>query len=140
MGFTNMSDAQELVAVAYDITGKPSYNGYETVHEALWNLEHEFQVLEFADRMLLSIDILNDLEPPISEGRSFMYTFEYDYGDLRCSVYDVYNIEDPIFEAWGRDLLEKGIMKDNYDLIGLFNYLVKTGELLPEDKLTLMHS
>jgi hypothetical protein len=137
-----MSDAHELVAVSVDITGKPSYNGYETVHEALWNLEEEFRTLEFVDRMMLSIDILSDLEPSIFHNRNFIYTFDYDEGlnDRFYSVYDGSNVDDPIFECWAKELYDYGIMKDEYDVLGLFKYLVKIGELLPTDSLTLIHA
>ena len=133
-----MSEASELIKVTY-AEDRPLYNGYDTVHEALWNLEPEFRSLDFADRMLLSVDLLSDLEVPTFEGRTFYYTFTYDYGDLICYVYSDSNIEDPVLEWHGQDLLDKEIIINEYDVNGLYSYLVKMGELLPDDKLTLIH-
>jgi len=133
-----MSEASELIAVAVDITGKPSYNGYDTVHEALWNLEEEFKALEFGERMSLSLEVLNDLHCSISS-RMFFYTFDQ-YGDETiCALFSGEDLVTPCLEWRWRDLVDTGIMKSIYDMDGLYEHLVKIGELLPEDTITLVH-
>lgn len=136
-----MNDAHELVTVSYDVTGDPLYNGYRTVHEALWNLEHEFRVLEFADRVLISLDILSDLGSPMIESQNYIYKFEYGiWGEMNCYIFHEGNLEDPIVTWDGQDFIDQGIMKDKYDLNGIFSHFLMKGEFIPEDKLTLMHN
>ena len=132
-----MSEASDLINVATDVTGKQTYNGYETVHEALWNLEPEFKVLDFADRMVLSIEVLNDLEE--DEYPHFYYTFDEYGGEIICAIFAEEDLITPLLEWYWKDLKDAGIMSSLYDVKGLQQHLVKMGELLPKDELTLVH-
>jgi len=133
-----MSEATELISVDYNIDGVPSYNGYETVHEAMWNIEEEFKALEFGERMSLSLVILNDLFCPF-QSRMFFYTFDH-YGDeTLCALFSGEDLVTPCLEWHWRDLVDTGVMNGIYDIDGLHKHLVKIGELLPDDTITLVH-
>jgi hypothetical protein len=132
-----MNNARELVAIAHDITGQPSYNGYTTAYEALWNIESEFRSLEFAERMQISLEVLADLENPF-QSHEFFYTFITYNDEIICTLFDENDLTTPTFEWFWRDFKQGGIMKDTYDVKSLHTHLVKIGELLPEDTITLI--
>ena len=127
------------------VGGKTTYNGYESMYEALLHSDPDFKDLNFANRVLATALVLNDIENPepewtTFEPKSWVYSFAYVNDQYHGVVYDPDNSHtDPIFTSAGDELFEEGIMKDEYDLEGLFKFLVKSGDLLPEDNLYLIH-
>ena len=114
------------------VNGVNYYNGYVSAYTALFESEKEFRDLDFANRMLVVSEVLNDLEqPPIHVPETLTYTFNKTPKGISIQV----------LNSKGETVLSyKGpampnFMEDIYDMEGLHAFLVYHGKVHPDDKI-----
>lgn len=130
-----MGQSENKIEIVHHKTGEVTYNGYQTVYEALYNMEHEFRQLDFASRMLVTIDISNDIvEENITVPQKYYFIINgRSPEEMVCSLYHYNDIVDPVIEWEWNELHESGIMMNINDIDSLHQFLVYTGEILPHD-------
>jgi len=103
---------------------KPKQSG--TVYESLMEFG-EIKNLSFADRMVVTIDSMNQLTPIKDDSVTYYYCYEIVKGKFCCSVVD----EDGefVFGAMDDTIFNRGIMKNPEDIRGLYRYLAKEKEI-----------
>jgi len=111
--------------------GVPSYNGYSSVYEALYNGEQEFRDLDFANRMWTVAEILNNIENPVYVPQTLEYTFKKSPKGMEMKVLDpdgetVVSYNGPALPYF---------MEHELDLDGLHTFLVYHEKVHPDDKL-----
>lgn len=133
------------IEVIYREDHTPTFNGWESIHEALLECNEIYRDLDFADQIAIGAYVTNMLcplnedapqpsTPPTTSNKHYIYTSEY-YAiedDHNCIVFDV-NSGHIIFQEWFRSLKANHIMDSIDDVEGLMLYLVHHGELLEGD-------
>lgn len=123
--------------------GMTLYNGYETTYEALTYCDTDFVTFPFSVKMEIATEAMNELTPvfsPLIKARKLIYNFASQQGQLLGVVYDQYDLSGEIIIGFLiQELIDTNFMKNQYDIKGLRNYLLKIGEILPEDTITLIH-
>jgi hypothetical protein len=126
-----------------------TFNGFDTLHEALIDCNDLYKQLSFEDQMYICASMANEFAPldeevpepsfgppPKSTGRNFVYTYEFyhDRDDYACIVFDVRS-GDIIFHEWFADLKEHDVMESLDDVEGLLMVLLKFGDVIEGDTL-----
>lgn len=136
-----MTVAFEAVAIANEINltwkyDNPVFNGEDDLYEAIIDLVPAFDELNMTDKLIFSLNVFKSMTAHVTKGKQFTFNISKDFNNER--IIHLWDMEDYqlVYEV-SYDYLKDVAMSSPNDVLGLYNWLVKQGELLPQDKLMI---
>jgi hypothetical protein len=118
--------------------GSITYNGYDSPYPAVIEVCPELKTFSFSKQMMITMLVWSLLIDYTAEYESNLYVYVFHKLENHFE-FMIFNSckGDVIFSYSGTDIIESGIMKNEYDVDGLYRYLVNTGFLRAPDRLII---